>query len=58
METPDQDLPWTLPNGHWLVELQFTAQGYPALHLTASFNVSPADGLLSRHIEWLTLTAT
>jgi hypothetical protein len=37
METPDQDLPWTVPDGHWEVHLQLTARRYPALYLTASF---------------------
>ena len=58
MDIPDQDLPWSLPNGQWQVELQLTAQGYPALHLTASFNVSPANSFSVQCIEWLTLTAT
>lgn len=57
METPDQDLPWTLPNGQWQVELQLTARGYPALYLTALFDVSPANGFPAQHIEWRTLTA-
>jgi hypothetical protein len=57
METPDQDLPWTVPDGHWEVHLQLTARRYPALYLTASFSVSPADGFPAQHIEWLTLTA-
>ena len=56
MDTPDQDLPWTLPNGQWQVELQLTARRYPALHVTASFNVSPANGFPVQRIEWLTLT--
>lgn len=58
MDTPDQDLPWTLPNGQWRVELQLTAQGYSALHLTATFNVSPANGSPVQRIEWLALAAT
>jgi hypothetical protein len=33
METPDQDLPWTLPDGQWEVHLRLTARRYPALHL-------------------------
>jgi hypothetical protein len=57
MDTPDQDLPWSLQNGQWQVDLQLTAQSYPALHLTASFNVSPANGFPVQRIEWLTLTA-
>lgn len=57
MDTPDQDLPWTLPNGQWHVELQLTARRYPALHLIALFHVSPADGFPVQRIEWLTLTA-
>ncbi|MDQ2874512.1 MAG: hypothetical protein M3Y33_06780 [Actinomycetota bacterium] len=55
METPDQDLPWTLANGQWQVELQVTANGHPALHLSASFSVSPADGFPIQRIEWVTL---
>jgi hypothetical protein len=56
MDTPDQDLPWTLPFGQWQVKLQLTARGYPALHLTALFHVSPADGFPVQRIEWLALT--
>lgn len=58
MDTPDQDLPWVLPNGQWQVELQLTAQGHPALYLTASFAVSPANGFPTQRIEWVTVTAT
>jgi len=57
METTDQDLPWTVPDGQWEVHLQLTARRYPALYLTASFSVSPADGFPAQYIEWLTLTA-
>lgn len=56
MYTPDQDLPWALPNGQWRVELQLTARRYPALHLIALFHVSPADGFPVQSIEWLALT--
>jgi hypothetical protein len=56
MDTPDQDLPWALPNGQWQVELQLTARRYPALHLIALFQVSPADGFPVQSIEWLALT--
>lgn len=58
MDTPDQDLPWSLPNGKWQVELQLTARRYPALNLVALFRVSPADGFPVQRIEWLTLTRT
>ena len=57
METPGQDRPWTLPDGQWELQLQLTARRHPALHLTASFSVSPADGFPVQRIEWLTLTA-
>jgi hypothetical protein len=57
MDTPDQDLPWVLPNGIWQVELQLTARRYPALHLTASFHVSKASSFPGQRIEWVTLTA-
>jgi len=57
METPDQDLPWTLPDGQWELQLQLTARRHPALHLTASFSVSPADGFPVQHLEWLALIA-
>jgi hypothetical protein len=56
MNTPDQDLPWTLFNGQWRVKLELTALGYPAVHLTATFSVSPARGFLAQAIEWLQLT--
>ena len=49
METPDQDLPWTVPDGQWEVHLQLTARRYPVLCLTASFSVSPADGFPAQH---------
>ncbi len=58
MDTPDLDLPWSLPDGQYQVELQFTATGYPALLVTARFNVSPADGFPIQRLEWLTLTAS
>ena len=53
---PTRIFPWTLPDGQWQAELQLTAQGYPALHLTASFNVSTASAV--QGIKWLTLAAT
>lgn len=55
MDTPDQELPWTLFNGEWRVGLELTAPGYSALHLTATFSVSPADGFPAQAIEWLEL---
>ena len=58
MDTPDLDLPWSLPNGQYQVELQFTATGYPALLVTARFNVTPADGFPIQRLEWLTLAAS
>ena len=58
METPDQDLPWTLPNGQWEIHLQLTARRYPVLYLTATFRVSPASNFHRQNIEWLTLAAT
>lgn len=58
MDTPDLDLPWSLPDGQWQVELQLTAKGYPALRITAMFKVSPADGFPIQGLEWLTLTSS
>lgn len=58
METPDQRLPWSLPDGQWRVELQLTAKGHPALFITATFDVSPADGIPVQDLEWLTLTTS
>lgn len=57
METPDQDLPWTLPDGQWELQLQLTARRHPALHLTASFSISPAGGFPVQRLEWLALIA-
>ena len=56
MDTPDLELPWSLPDGHWQVELQLTAMGYLALLITATFNVSPTNGFPIQRLEWLTLT--
>jgi hypothetical protein len=58
MDTPDLTLPWSLANGQWQVELQLTATGYPALLITATFSVSPAEGFPVQSLEWLTLTAS
>jgi hypothetical protein len=56
MDTPDQELPWSLSNGQWRIALQLTALGCPALHLTATFDVSPVDGFPSQAIAWAELT--
>lgn len=56
MDTPDLDLPWSLPNGRYQVGLQFTAKGCPARLATATFNVSSADGFPLQRLEWLMLT--
>ena len=56
IDTREFDLPWTLPNGQWRVELQLTATGYSALIISATFNVSPADGFPTQRFEWLTFT--
>jgi len=58
MDSPDQSLPWSLPNGAWHVELQLTAAGYSARHITADFNVHPADGIPSQGIEWTDLAVS
>lgn len=58
METPDQEFPWTLLDGQWRVELQLTAMSFPALHLTATFNVTPANGFPIQRLDWLALTAS
>lgn len=55
MDTPDCDLPWSLPDGQWRVDLQLTATGYPALLITATFNVSPSSGFPTQTVEWLEL---
>jgi len=56
MDTPDHELPWTLPDGQWQVDLQLTATGYPAMAITATFNVSRAHGFPVQSLEWLTLS--
>jgi hypothetical protein len=56
MDSPDQELPWTLPDGDWRLDLQLTATGFPAMAITATFTVSPADGFPVQRLDWLTLT--
>lgn len=58
MDTPDIELPWSLMNGRWQVELQVTANGFPALRLTGTFDVNSGDRILTQQIEWLTVTST
>jgi hypothetical protein len=55
IDSPDSELPWSLLNGEWRVELQLTARGYSAQLITAIFNVRPRGGIPSQSIEWMEL---
>ena len=56
IDSPDQDLPWSLQNGQWRIKLQLTATGYAARFLTAAFTVSPSNGIPCQRLEWTALT--
>jgi hypothetical protein len=56
IDTPDQDLPWTLADGLWQLDLQLTAAGHPVLIMTATFDASPARGFPVQRLDWLALS--
>jgi len=51
LDSPDHDLPWSLSEGSYRVELQLTARGFAVQMFVAEFAVSRAEGL-GLHIEW------
>ena len=55
IDSPDSELPWSLLNGEWRVELQLTVRGYSAKLITAIFNVRPRSGIPNQSIEWMEL---
>jgi hypothetical protein len=55
MDSPDHDLPWSLPNGAFRIGLQVTARGYSTQLITAEFNVRPTGNIPSQSIEWMEL---
>jgi hypothetical protein len=58
IDCPDNDLPWSLPNGAWRFQLQITANGYSAQVIEGAFNVVPVAGTPNQGIEWTELTVT
>jgi hypothetical protein len=54
-DTPEQALPWSLSNGAWRFEIQLSAEGFPALTITAGLRVFPVDDLPDQAIEWTDL---
>lgn len=56
MDSASYGLPWSLQDGEWRVELQFTVMGYSAQLITAKFRVSPEEGIPSQSLEWLELS--
>jgi hypothetical protein len=55
MDSPDHDLPWSLQDGEYIVRIQFTAMGYPAQFLNATFRVYSTGGPFTQTAEWLEL---
>jgi len=55
MKSPNNDLPRSLQDGEWRVELQFTARGYSAQAISAAFIVRSVVGIPSQSIEWIEL---
>jgi hypothetical protein len=58
MDSPDHDLPWSLQDGEWKVELQLTAVGYSAQFLSGKFSISSAGRPFSQTAEWMELSVS
>lgn len=54
LDSPDHDLPWSLPDGAYRLELQLSAVGMSAQLFVARFVVRPKDGL-GKTVEWTDL---
>jgi len=55
IESPDFELPWSLPDGPYRIRLQITANGYMALNMSASFNIRSAGSAFTQSFEWMEL---
>ena len=53
IDSPDYNLPWSLQDGKWRVELQFTTLGYSAQLISATFSVKSAAGIFNQTAEWV-----
>lgn len=54
LDSPDQQLPWSLLSGSYRVELQLTAKGFAAQLFAVEFIVRPVGGL-NQSVEWVDL---